>query len=89
MNSAQKIVFPFIQEHLVSQGAGGYDADDVAFDNALGFFGVFDLFTNSHFIAGLEHLFQIAVHGMVRDAGQRDGLAAGFAAAGEYQPQNT
>ena len=86
-DGTEKIVFFGGQQHIVGQRTGCYDTYDVAFYDALCGFGVFDLLTNGDLVAGLQHLFQIAINSVIRHAGQRDGIGS-FAPAGQRQAQN-
>jgi len=75
------------EQGFVGERAGRHDADDVALDHALCGLGVLDLLADGHAIAGLQHLFEVAFHRVVRNARQRDGVV-GLAAAGQRQPQD-
>jgi hypothetical protein len=46
------------------------------------------LLADGDFVPGLKHLFEIAIHGMIRQAGKWDRIAAAFAAAGQHQSQH-
>ena len=83
----QEVVGPAVEYLLLGQGAGGHDAGDVALDEALRLGGVLHLVADGHAVAGADEALDVAVGGVVGEAGHRDGVRA-LVAAGERQAEH-
>ena len=69
--SAKVICLFCIEVFFVHRRAGADDFNNVALDNALRQFRVFDLFANGDAVAGSHHLWHIAFSSVVREPAQR------------------
>jgi len=70
MNRCQKVVL-FVLENIVIDGnSGGDQFSDAPFDDFLGQFGVFELFTNGYPLTSPDQFGEIGVEGMVGKTGQ-------------------
>jgi len=87
IDGTEEIVLLSVEQDVVGQRAGGDDTHDVAFDDALGGLGIFDLLAYGDPVAGLEHLFQISLDGVIGYAGQRDRIRA-LTSAGQSQAED-
>ena len=68
---ADEEVVALLVEHGVGErSARGDDLDYVAFDNAFGLFGIFDLLADGDLAPELDEFGQIAFHGVVGHAGE-------------------
>jgi len=76
-----------VEEIALHDGARGDHADDVAL-HEVWVLGI-GLLADGHFVAGLEEPAQIAVHGVVGDAGHGDALVLAHVAAGQGDAEHS
>ena len=76
-------VAAFVEQGLVGHRAGRHHAHHLAFHQALGQCGIADLFADRHRFAQRHKSGQVALAGMHRHPGHRDGRAPGTAALGQ------
>lgn len=77
------VVGLLVEEVALDDGAGGDDADDLALDEALGGGGVAHLLAEGDLVALRDELREVAIDGVVRDAGERDAEALAHRLGGE------
>ncbi len=65
----EEVVALLVEQRVGERGARRDDLDHVAFDDALGLFGVFDLLADGDFATELDEFGQITFHGVVGHAG--------------------
>ena len=87
IDGAEKVIFLLIQQHIIGERSGGYYPNNISFYYTLCGLWILYLFADGDFETGLEHFFEVAVNGVVRQAGKRDGVGP-FTPAGKGEAKN-
>ena len=87
-DGTQEVVLFGVQQHVIGQCARRHHPHHVPLDHALGLFRILNLLADGDLVAGLQHLFEVAVHRMIRQPRQRDRVTARLAPTGQHQPQH-
>jgi hypothetical protein len=85
-DGGEEVVGAAVEDVLLGEGARGHDAGHVAVHEAFGLGGVLDLLADGDAVAGADEAFDVALGGVVREAGHGDGVGA-FVARGEGEAQ--
>ena len=88
MDTSQKIVFSCFQKLRIVRKTGSDYLYNAALDQFLGQLGIFQLFTNGHFITGFHQFGQIRIYGVVRESGQFHICSRSVGSSGQNNPQS-
>ena len=87
-DAGQVVAFSRVEQRFVRQRAWRDDLSDLAFDQTLCRFGIFDLIADRRAVSGSDQFVEIIFQGVVRKAGHRGRVGRILVATGQRQAED-